>query len=254
MKWALLFLSTTLFALPVGNPSDPALYSRGLYTCDRCLHIRLSYYGDFAYLKNMEEVIDGVRQGDAMQMRLVTNAGKLTFDINNWIDFYLILGVANAASIRNGFFVEEDDYFPSHCWSVGGALTLWEHRCFAFGIEGQYFRMPGAYNSTLNLLTGSYTYFNRNNHATWTEWQGGVGASYIFHDIASFELVPYIGIKATGGKLSLGEAMGLPHFKTNLLWGYAVGMSAAMSKLCGLTAEGRWGDESALYISGQVSF
>lgn len=266
MKKVVLFLWQVAFALPVGNPSDPALYSRGLWdgmgcadSCwgywKECFHFRLGYYGDFVFNRHVEEYIDGEAAGDVVDFRIITNGGTVTLDCG-WLDIYGLIGATEFNFFgKHELFASSFGWFStSFCWSVGARATLWQCGNFDLGIAGQYFRTRIPFETSVLTSTGGVFHFNEDT-MRWYEWQGSLAVSYTFCDVSDNCFVPYAGIKAAGADLeSFDLAGGFPDLKSKKLWGYAIGMTAILCNTMGIAVEGRWADEKALFVNGQISF
>jgi major outer membrane protein len=274
-------------ALPVGNPTEASLYKNGFWCgrsatdpCDPCFSwcdafsLRVGFYGDYVFNRNME--INGNNNDrDINQFSLNTNAGYLALNICDWMDVFSSLGAttisafgdavgfsaAGTNSVRGALNLE---WFPAFSWSIGARATLWECDCWGIGLEGQYFRTKTNLNYVLDNLVGDFKYFNANNSATYSEWQVGLGASYTFTlarpDTA---FVPYMGIKWAGSKLTHDlskfttegpKTVTITDLQSKKLWGYCVGVTATQNETFGVTVEGRFADERAVYVNGQMRF
>nr|NGX53577.1 Major outer membrane porin [Chlamydiota bacterium] len=152
-------------------------------------------------------------------------------------------------------------------WSVGGRLTLLECNCFGLGIEGQYF----CTNPDIIYVHGdaNFLVYPRDVSMKYQEWQGGIAAYYRLdidcHALSS--VVPYIGIKRSGAFLDMDDAILFHptrdrpiHFLTLVncvsakKYGLAIGLTATICSRFALSAEGRFGDEKALHLNGQIRF
>lgn len=110
---------------------------------------------------------------------------------------------------------------------------------------------------------GTITYFNDSNNARYQEWQAGLGIAYRFAtSCPSIAMVPYAALKWSGCRLDLNgfeTTIGTDLFRFTRLendkwWGFALGMTFTLCDMVGVTVEGRWADEKALYINGQFRF
>jgi len=262
---------STLYALPIGNTSSPALYNEGLwdrrdpiFSWGKCTHLRFGYYGDFVFDRQVENIVSGNPEGDIERMTIHTNAGTITLDVCNYLDLYILAGASKIGYDTDGAFGEYThfNFSTTTCWSLGGVLDLWECGCFGIGIEGQYFQVRPKLNNACNLATGQLTYFNNLNKMMWREWQGGIGANYSFYNRGDLCITSYLGAKAATGKLwqhsfqfdEGGLIQTLNSLETRKLWGFALGITAISSGTLGVTVEGRWADENALYTNMQLSY
>lgn len=102
----------------------------------------------------------------------------------------------------------------------------------------------------------------------YSEWQVGLGAYYQLHFDKGLlsSLVPYIGIKVGEALLNMNISVIFPEIGTstgsvtllNLTSkrkiGFAFGLTALVCNHLILTAKGRFGDEKALFINGQLRY
>ena len=264
-----------VYALPLGNPIDASFYKRGVWKpksdCDgRAFSVQAGFYGDYVFNRNLET--DGAATNSAIhETEMYTNAGYLALNICERVDVFGTLGVSkltlttNESSWRDVGSANTRLYAESDLsWSIGARGTLFEWNCFGLGIEGQYFRTAPDLTSFWTCGTGgAYVYFNEDNGTTYQEWQVGLGCSYTFQfDCPRVSWIPYGGIKWAWAKfdtdnfafLVRGNPFNIFDMKANKLWGYVIGVSFTMCDLIGASVEGRFGDETALYINGQVSF
>ncbi|MFN0064922.1 MAG: hypothetical protein ACKVOH_01660 [Chlamydiales bacterium] len=268
---------STLGALPVGNPIAPTIYSSGLWEEQMCcvdsclanwynlLHFRLGYYGDYVFDRHTEMYVDGDRTGDVDKTVVVTNAGMLVFDFCNWIEVFGTLGVTNlsfATEAKEAQLYALFEYSPQLSWSVGARAVLWEGCGFGLGLDGQYFRFTPLLNQFENRVTGEVLYFNNNNRMTYSEWQGGLGLTYNFESCSAGMFTPYAAVTAAGGVLDNGNFVfsdnitqyTLSELKPKRIWGYALGLTWSLCNTMGMSIEGRFADEKAVYVDGQISF
>jgi hypothetical protein len=115
-------------------------------------------------------------------------------------------------------------------------------------------------------MTNGYVFYPENtNTSFYNEWQVGVGASYRMEGYGN-SLIPYIAIKFAGSELQQrnGYYIGNNAFQTDVVSqsdlknsksvGFAVGMTATSADKGGITVEGRFADESAVFVNGQIRF
>ena len=274
------------YALPVGNPGEASLFLNGAWCdnngcdpCDPCFswcdawNFRIGYYGDFVFNRHLQvDLGDDDNHGrDIDKTEIHTNAGYLALNICDRVDVFGTLG-ATTIRIRTdavswgliGGFESDLAFRSEFSWSVGGRASLWQCDCLLIGLEGQYFQSRPEFDNFLHLDTGRIAYFNDDNGVRYSEWQVGLGAAYRFAtSCPSIAMVPYIAVKWAGSKFKLnnftytdldGTVFTFPKLEAKKLWGYAVGMSLTLCDAIGVTVEGRWGDEKAVYVNGQLRF
>ena len=265
----------TVFALPVGNPADPKLYTNHLWfgdcewsdPCSPCsswvdwFDLRLGYYGDCVYQRNLE--VQDI--GTIAQSSVNTNAGLIVVNICEWIDLFANVG-ASTFSIESpavGTGVQlKLNFSPTLSYGGGGRMTFWSSDNFYVGVEGQYFYSKTELDSFEPLNTGAVTHFSDSNerNAKYGEWQVGLACAYRFTNSANFSMIPYAGIQFAGVDWQL-NGVANPDLLTisndlqeQRVTGWALGMTALLCDLVGVTVEGRWANETALSVIGQLSF
>lgn len=278
------------YALPVGNPSEASLFLNGAwwdsYCCDPCdpcfswcdaWSFRAGYYGDFVFDRHLavdQDSNDSGRGSNIDHTEIFTHSGLLVFNICDRIDIFGTLGastinVKTDAVTFSPISTESELFFRSDfSWSVGGRATLWNCDCFYVGIEGQYFQTNPDFDNIVRYDTGAITYFNDNNGVCYQEWQVGLGAAYRFAtSCPTIAMVPYAAVKWSGCRLDFNDfTVGIPgvggvidpfvfrKLRNDKSWGYAIGMTLTLCDMVGVTVEGRWADEKALYVNGQFRF
>jgi major outer membrane protein len=257
-------------ALPVGNPSDASLLCDGLIWeghCgdpnDPCLtwcdafSLRVGFYGDYVFNRHLR--LDTNEFNKSIEhARLSTNAGFIAANFWDRFDLFTSLGATRLCLESNSFAfggpsgsrttVESSTDFS---WSLGLRGTIWECGCTSLGAEAQYFSTcPHINRVTFAELISVYP---SNVDAKYREWQVGVGIS---HRINIF--VPYIAVKWSRAKVDYDNAtFGIATLldqRSKKDWGYAVGVSLVDCEKASLTVEGRFADETALYVNGQLRF
>lgn len=222
----------SVYALPIGNPSEPGLYLNGLCGdappyCNPCdpnfcwcdiWSVRVGFYGDYVFNRHLEidrnHLGDDLRGSSIDETSLSTNAGYLALNLGGRVDIFSTLGASklfiHTGLSSFGFTLEEsfaELYFQTRfSWSVGARAILWEYNCFTVGIEGQYFSTTPHVDSFFNYSDGALTHFNgetNNRRVKYQEWQAGVGLSYRFatNYYPIVAMVPYAGLKWSWAKL-----------------------------------------------------
>jgi major outer membrane protein len=274
--WLVCISMASAYALPLGNPADPGLYSRGLFfddcygydtcfnPCDPCgcnwldsLSFRFGYYGDFVYNRHLERD-ESDDEGDFEHARFYTNAALLVLNFCDRLDLFGTFGATTGAIETQSSTTLtrlELEFASSFSWSLGARAILWECGCTYLGIEGQYFRTSmDLKRLTLAAETSSYPSGVEMRH---TEWQLGLGLAQRLNF-----LIPYVGVKWSrvrgdfDGEIIIIAPPGItpPDTKNKNHWGFVAGVTLLDCELAGVTVEGRWGDEKALHVNGQIRF
>lgn len=270
----------SLFALPVGNPSEASLYKYGICTgetkSDPCvvvfnysdiLRIKGGFYGDYVFNRHMEVYTSHDNISDIDQFSLMTNAGYIALNVFDWVDFFGVVGATKISittpesSYSTGQSVMQLELTDELCWSAGTHITLGRYKCFAVGLEGQYFRTMPRLDSFISLASGGVTRFNNTPKIGYSEWQVGLGASYQWQ-VDCVLAVPYFAIARARSEalfndqrfIADGVTYTLSNLKSKKMWGYSVGMSLVVSEMIGVTVEGRFADEKALFVNGKFRY
>ncbi|MCB1181683.1 MAG: hypothetical protein KDK55_06675 [Chlamydiia bacterium] len=268
------------FALPIGNPAEASIYKNGIYwgyndpCADLCdsFSFRLGFYGDYVFNRNLQISGAGIRgNGDAIRnTEIFTNASYMAVNFCDRVDLFGTLGASqleiNTNEIswvfnghREGTLLTDTTF----SWSIGGHASLYEWGCFTLGIEGQYFQFKPDLTHYINC-DGSNE-FTVNNQLKYDEWQVGLGLAYEYYVCdPKFSMIPYVGVKWSGCHLNTDnfrftptgsmEEFCISGLKNNKHWGWALGLTFSMCDLIGVTAEGRFADEKAFHIRGQMRF
>lgn len=266
-----LFLNT-LYALPVGNPSEASLfrYACAESCCVPFLNYGIGYYGDYVFNRHLET--DPGRSIDTT--KIFTNAGFLALNFKERAEVFATLGVSRL-SLNTSFaafnvpVAAEPDPFPlfelesgsAFSWSLGARATLFSYKCATLGVEGQYFSTKPDIKRVY-IAAGAVSYLDNTLITHYTEWQVAAGISYRYNPF----FIPYVAVKYARShwKLADGENILIDEqgdaFFFNLHsqkdWGYAVGLTLCpyfCDKLA-VSVEARFLDEKALHVNAQMRF
>lgn len=288
----LVLLYTTSYALPIGNPAEASMYTNGIcsggqncyepcydscWTLCNMFSVRFGYYGDFVYNRNLQ-VKDGTQTlSHIKDTELYTNAGMVVLNLRNWLDLYATLGTTQmrifteGRALGNTFNPPDStmillNFDTTFSWSVGGRVVAWSCRCFDLGFEGQYLSCKSHFDNITRYATGNVRYFNAHNQANWHEMQIGATASYTYKTgCPGVAFIPYMGLKVATGTLDFPGMSGRSFSFDNQIYqfrnlitskvvGYSVGMTAMVAEAAGITVEGRFADEKAVSVNGQLRF
>ncbi|MCB1181370.1 MAG: hypothetical protein KDK55_05050 [Chlamydiia bacterium] len=266
-----------VYALPVGNPSEASLLCDGLFwegsccmdPCDPCaswcdaVSFRLGFYGDYVFNRHLE--LDNGSHKDIENTEIFTNAGYFALNMLDRLDIFALLGTTNVFIDTNAIAFTNNNALRDRrieietstdfSWSVGLRASIWECGCTTLGGEFQYFRAcPGITRVTVG---GDSSVYPNGPDLSWNEWQIGLGISHRVN-----MLVPYIAVKWSSVKVGASDAMftfgedvvSLLDLNDKKGWGYAAGVTLVDCEKAAVTAEGRWADEKAFYVNGQIRF
>ncbi len=275
-----LFVCTTGYSLPVGNPSEASLLTSGVWwgrhsdaPCFRwwnAFSLRAGFYGDYVFNRNLRvrHPITNIKKVN--ETKISTSAGYLALNYYDWIDLFATLGGSklqlhtDIGSFASSSFIG-DVVFSSHfSWSIGARSILWKWNCFKIGIEGQYFSTVPYADYLVRFDTAALDYLDISDGLPYWEYQVGMGLSYTFKTrTPTVAFIPYIAGKWSKGHFELnkinfqddaGTTFAFKNLSTNKEWGLAVGMTLSWKEMTAATVEGRWGDEKAVYVNGQFRF
>lgn len=276
------WMGSTAWALPVGNPGEASLFSKSAfwkstyfnpsqscYTWFDAWSLRVGFYGDYVFNRHLE-VNESANYSDIDVATLFTNAGYLVLNIHNRLDVFGTLGATqlhmktDATSFGSTVSrISEWGFATRFSWSAGVRGTLVQCRGLRIGVEGQYFQTTPRLDSYTSYDNGTITYFNEGNQTRYREWQVGLGVSYRFSTgCPSFALIPYVAADWSRAKWDFhdfvftanGQTLTLDNLKSKKYWGYAIGTSFTMCETIGLAVEGRFANEKALSVLGEFRF
>lgn len=280
--------SGMLTALPVGNPAEASFLCDSVF-CPPCagfrptfriwndFNYRGGFYGDYIFNRHLR-VHDDDNEPFRSQLdhsTISTNAGYLVVNLWNSFDVFGTLGASSISLEGNStafgplsspllagerVVIETNTDFS---WSIGLRGTLWQCGNTYLGMEGQFFRTEP---HVKQISLGDFSTVNPSSSSTrlraeYNDWQVGVGVA---RRMAKY-FIPYIAIKWSGSELHFRHnveaifvtdlsSITLNDFKSRKHWGYAFGCSLIGCEKAAVTAEGRFGDEKALYINAQLRF
>lgn len=164
----LLWMTTTVQALPLGNPAEPNFLNRGVFwggicenPCDPCSTwldnwgVRVGYYGDFVFDRRLK--VRKANTDDIHDTKIFTNAGYFVLNLGERLDIFGTVGVSKIrisqieatwdttlpfSSSSVGFLDTNTDF----SWSVGARACLLKRCGFILGVEGQYFQTRPQFN------------------------------------------------------------------------------------------------------------
>jgi len=270
-----ILLSSALFALPVGNPQEPMFYPDSFFLASSTTNYPLfdigslhgGFYGDYVFNRNLED-----QEGMHVDVtKVYTNAGYLALNLCHRIDLFATAGVTEIkiqtpTCFFGSAFAQNQPYAlmqltNAFSWSLGARLFLLQWRCWGVGLEGQYLRSnpkPTFFDTTFAQAPLDAP------HMRWKEWQGGAALAYNFiANTGCFAFSAYIGGKWADARLDAGDFtfdispftdLQFQGLRAAKHWGYAIGVTSVINRMCGVTVEGRFADEKALHVNMQIAF
>lgn len=266
----LFIFSSTLFALPVGNPSEPNMFNsraNGFCRPQSCFDnfgVGFGFSGDYVFNRHLE-VVEG-KQVDRVKM--FTNAAYLVLNFFDRIDVFSTLG-ATRLSLNTSFGAFNPADAPplfeletatAFSYSIGAKAIVYQCGRWTFGAVGQYFSTK-PYIFRMYIAAGDPTYPGSQFQTHYDEWQVAAGASWRYNDF----FVPYAAVRYARAFWKLRNGQRVPTASNHLFlnnmesvknWGYAVGLtlSPILAEKMFVSLEARFPDEKALYINAQMRF
>ncbi len=259
-KLLILFVSTALYAAPVGNPSAPSIIQRGFFTsCNDWMDVRAGYEGDFISDGRMKQYNQGTGRVDTYEQW--TNSGTLTLNFLERLDLYSVLGSSRAEAdwrfsdlaldTINRIEMETEYNF---LWGIGGRVILYEWYHASLGCGGRYSssKTNPAWISSNGVVVNA-----RDSSVHYREWQVNLDVSY---HIDLF--TPYIGIKYSNARVYLRQFptpiadswSGSNSFENRIPVGLYIGCTLSNGQYFMLNVEARLIDEEAVTVSGDFRF
>ncbi len=272
-----LFFSFSVYALPVGNPADAALLGEGIIlqpNCDSWLAavgLRFGFSGDYVFNRYLEVDRSG-ENNDIQQFEISTNAGYLGVSVCDRVELFGTVGASDmhiftTSSSLFGILPGniDIDTETSFSWSIGASGLLYRYGCFLLGARGEYFHTSPNINSL--VVNGTEPiYFNDGNKMRLHSAQASLGLAYQIN-IACCEntaLLPYGAIKWARASVDMDELTVIDplsrqfavlyNLNNKKSIGYALGMTLVGADAISFTVEGRFADELALHLNGQIRF
>jgi hypothetical protein len=271
------FLFSSLYSLPVGNPSAASLFTNGVFThgcVSPCsfmfpwsndMHLRTGFYGDYVQERHLMRLYHRNRGGENRRATQNTNAFILVANTFDWVEAFGIVGESQV-SLQSRSDVSLTDtlleFESTLCWSFGMRATAARFGNLLIGGEAQYFRTDPKAETYTNFGTGQVTYINQMNSANFEEWQVGFGATLLIETYYQTLFAPYLAFNVSNMRADLRDyrfqdgdlTINLFDLTEEKIWGWAVGSSMILSRQVGLTIEGRFANETAVYVTGQINW
>lgn len=256
--WIAALFVCALYGSPVGNPSTSQLLSEGFFISpDSWFGVRAGYEGDFVYDGRLKQQRDGNGRVDSYKQD--TNSGTIALNVLDRMDLYGVLGSSRTKAdwrFSSGASTLRAELETGYrfLWGVGGRVIFLEWGKADLGFGGRYSSCN--YRPAWLTLDGAPV-STSGARIKWREWQVDLDLSY---KIDLF--TPYIGIKYSDVTTKLGpfstaiasNGSGRNRFTNRVHVGFFVGCSLTTGKYFMLNLEGRFADEEAVTVSGDLRF
>ncbi len=255
----LFFLSAFFFlhAAPIGNGAAPALIRESLVFPDSFwLDARAGYIGDFVGNANLEQAPGGAVD----HFQQYTNSASATCNLYNRLDLFGTFGSSRVSA--DWRFANENtitriqfETLYHFLWSAGARGIVFEGSLLCFSLGGCYTFC--SYPPSWASANGTPMDDLSNVNLRWRQWQADCAISYKI-DL----LTPYLGLKYSDAAayltgfpdpIATGFASSVEFQNKNSV-GLILGCSISNGRYFMLNVEGRFIDEYALSLSGDLRF
>jgi major outer membrane protein len=254
-----LLLSTSLFAIHNGNPSEPNMPELGAFiSCDDWWGFKLGYEWDYTFDKRVKirDRKSSVRERFDHYIS-TSNKGALTFNVSDRFEFYAKLGVDKLELSQRPNDSVRLEYFTDNqlAWYAGGRIILvyWEE--MVMGVNALY---SGSFMRVSSILENGEPRKTSGARYKYNEWQVGIGFS---RDIGP--LIPYIGLAYASMHSNLYNIPNDPNqmfqiedeeLENREPFILFLGLGFTKGKNVSLNLESRLLGEKALSLSGNIRF
>lgn len=238
----------------IGNPAEPALMERGIWSKSSWFSFRLGYLGDWVYKQRFEQEFL-IGEESHTKNQLTTHAGIATFNFSKRLDLYAILGASR---------MQVDDQIYSSTafsWCVGGKVVFLKHKNLFFGADMKFFKTDQKPNYLLieGLPYNIVNYYR----SKYYDLQGAIGVSYRLSLFAPFINATYIDthISQDPGIITvrfpdedeLGDVP-IPSMISRKKWGMSLGFSLIDISKATLAFEWRLINQNGVNVNGEIRF
>lgn len=254
----LVYLSfSPLFAMYIGNPSDPQFTPEGIFSSASApASFRLGYIDDFVYRQKYKQLrIVGDSPSSNTFTQIYSRALLCSLNLKERIDFYGIFG-SSCLQLDKEIFTKWQ-----FCWGTGIKLLFCKIGSFSFGTDLKYFQSE--YNR-ISYVVSNGTPFNviENFTLQYHEWQASLGVSYKTSFISPYIYATYL-ISELDPQPSIILVRLTPHvlvdapiasITTEKRWGLCVGATILGSSIATLSVESRMFNQNAVDIKFEIRF
>ncbi len=249
-----LFINT-LYAIHVGNPTDPEMYFNGVISSKpKNFSVRAGYLRDNIYKGRYQDKFQTI-ESTPSDTRLLILAGILTFNLFNRVDLNLILGTSDLEIDQLIFTTRR------FAWGTGLKAILLKLKNFDFSFDGKYFMTDG--KPQYFLVDGDIYDLTTSFKEKYEEYQASIAMSY-----KTPFLIPYIGSTFLYSEITPTPKIGrmlIPGggtlvfetdpSETRRYWGMILGITVNnIQKQASLTVETRMFDQNSVSILGIFRF
>lgn len=267
VKFLIYFLAPIqifIFLIPVkisatliGNPAQPSIQNTGIVReTPSWWDFRLAYYSDYVYSQhfNDEFTINGCK-GAPTHLKLWTQAGMLTFNIKNRIDFYGIVG-GMRLQLENEVITKQQ-----LAWGVGGKIIFLHEGRFRAGCDIKYFESNQApsFFQCDNLAYNVVSNF----HFNYSEIQAALGLSYRTKYFSPYANASYLIAKLEPKPAIATVRLPMMNMDVDVIsksvtastrFGLALGATIIDQRKATLSLEWRTFNQNSVDVTGEIRF
>ena len=255
--WIYFALSfSSLSAMLTGNPAQPNLTARGIWTKPYWVSFRFGYLDDWIYKQRFQDEfkLGGVRHTRTF-LKLSTYSGIITLNFVDRLDLYGLVG-SSRLQIDEEIFTKR-----ALSWSAGAKAVLFKQGNFFLGADAKYFQT--LQKPRYFVVDGFPFNIVSNYRLKYQEIQAALGMSY-----RAWIFAPYINATYILTHIEPEPAVLLVRFpdmdeivdiesKSIICkkpWGMALGLTLVDCCIATLSFEWRVFNQNAINVNGEIRF
>lgn len=245
------------FALFVGNPADPSLYSKGYVLGRTLFSLRLGAYGDTMLRQKFKDEFQIPGTGHAPSyLTLLSSGGMIVLDYNRRFDLYTLLGSSRSQ-------VDHEIYSRrTFSWGIGAKWAILVRRHFRMGLNGQYFQT--VQRPAYFLGDGAPYNVAAPYNLRISDVQAALGCTYKIGPLAPYVNATYFYTKIEPSPLiavvqypydpSVTLDAASKSVVSNRHWGMALGATVLSDHCASVNIEARMLNQNGVSLSGELRF
>lgn len=255
--YSILVLSfSSLSAMLTGNPAQPSLLGKGIWTQNSWCSFRVGYLDDWVYKQRFQDEfkLEGVTHTRTF-LELSTYAGIANLNLKNRVDLYGIVG-SSRLQIDQEIFTKR-----ALSWAVGTKLILLKHKNLFFGTDFKYFET--SQKPKYFVVDGLPYNIVSNYRLQYKELQAAAGLSYRAWMFSPYINATYILTRIEPDPLvalvqlpDLDEIVDVDSKSIicKKKWGMALGLTLVDCAKASLSFEWRGLNQNAIDVNGEIRF
>ncbi len=265
----MLCVTPKIFAMPVLSPAEPALVTKGIILpcCNGLIGVKFGYRGDFVFSRKTKSFFRESYKEFNKNFSLMANEGVLTINIAEMVDIYTFLGTASysiegrKSLVGNrGSSIDFDLQSTTNLITgIGLKAILWEGN---IGVGGRTYVAWDIAYEVMGTTPFEHVRIGKKRIS-----KPGIGYTYregqtsltLGHKIK--KLLPYFSFIWSEARVQPGRdrnigtnTVSFNSLRSYKKVGYAIGVAYYDDAKMSITAEGRFADEIACTIAGNLKF